>query len=86
VGRTVLWNLLSNPFGGSVFPINSARSSVLGIKAYSRLADVPDQVDLAVTATPAATVPDIIDECTAAGVCGAIVISAGFREVGPSCL
>jgi len=82
VGRTLLWNLISTPFGGTVFPINPKRSSVLGIKAYPSVRDVPDQIDLAVVVTPAGTVPDIIAECTSAGVKGAIIISAGFREVG----
>src|SRR5512135_3439206 len=83
VGRTLLWNLISNPFGGTVFPVNPNRPGVLGIKAYPKIAAVPDQVDLAIVVTPAPTVPGIIGECVDAGVKGAIVISAGFKEVGP---
>ena len=83
VGRTVLWNLIASPFGGTVYPINPKRSSVLGIKAYPNIAAVSERVDLAVVVTPAATVPEIIGQCAAAGVKGAIVISAGFRELGP---
>ena len=82
VGRTLLWNLISNPFGGTVFPVNARRASVLGIKAYPNLATLPEQVDLAVIVTPAATVPVIIAECVAAGIKGAIIISAGFKESG----
>jgi acetyltransferase len=82
VGRTVLWNLISNPFGGTVFPINARRSSVLGIKAYPNLASLPQPVDLAVIVTPAPTVPGLIAECVEAGVKGAIIISAGFKETG----
>ncbi len=82
VGRTLLWNLISNPFGGTVFPINPKRSNVLGIKAYPNIASVPEPVDLAVVATPAQTVPGVIAECAAVGVKGAIIISAGFKEVG----
>src|SRR5512142_1368050 len=82
VGRTLLWNLISNPFGGTVFPINPNRPGVLGIKAYPKIAAVPDQVDLAIVVTPAPTVPGIIGECVDAGVKGAIVISAGFKEIG----
>src|SRR5450432_1858081 len=82
VGRTILWNLISNPFGGTVFPINAKRANVLGIKAYPNLAALPQQVDLAVIVTPAATVPGLITECVAAGVKGAIIISAGFKETG----
>ncbi len=82
VGRTVMWNLISNPFGGTVFPVNPKRTSVLGIKAYPSIAEVPERVDLAVVVTPAPTVPDVIAECAEAGVGGAIIISAGFKEVG----
>jgi acetyltransferase len=82
VGRTILWNLISSPFGGTVFPVNPNRPSVLGIKAYSSITSVPDQIDLAVIVTPAPSVPDLIGACVAAGVRGAIIISAGFRETG----
>jgi len=82
VGRTILWNLLSTPFGGTVYPINPNRPSVLGIRAYKSLAAVPEPVELAVIVTPADTVPAVIAECVEAGVKGAIVISAGFKEHG----
>jgi acetyltransferase len=83
IGRTILWNLLSNPFGGTVFPVNPARDAVLGIKAYPNIAAVPATIDLAIIATPAATVPDLVNECAQNAVKGAIIISAGFKEVGP---
>jgi acetyltransferase len=83
VGRTILWNLISSPFGGTVFPVNLKRSSVLGIRAYPTIADVPEKVDVAVIVTPAPTVPALIRDCVTAGVSSAIVISAGFREIGP---
>ncbi len=82
VGRTILWNLISNPFGGTVFPVNPKRPGVLGIKAYPNIAAVPEPVDLAVIVTPAPTVPGVIKECVNAGVKGAIIISAGFKEIG----
>src|SRR5690348_13812994 len=82
VGRTVMWNLVTNPFGGTVHPVNSKGGNVLGIKACPRVADVEGPVDLAVVVTPAKTVPGVIRECAAAGVGGAIVISAGFKESG----
>ncbi|MBR8840347.1 MAG: bifunctional acetate--CoA ligase family protein/GNAT family N-acetyltransferase [Stigonema ocellatum SAG 48.90 = DSM 106950] len=82
VGRTLLWNLIGNPFGGTVFPVNPKRHSVLGIKAYPSISNLPESVDLAVIATPAPTVPGIIGECVDAGVKGAIILSAGFKESG----
>ena len=83
VGRTLMWNLISNPFGGAVFPINPKRPSVLGVKAYPNIASVPEPVELAVVVTPAQSIPKLIAECVEAGVKGAIVISAGFKETGP---
>ncbi|HJZ98999.1 MAG TPA: acetate--CoA ligase family protein, partial [Candidatus Solibacter sp.] len=83
VGRTLLWNLVTSPFGGTVYPVNPKRSSVLGVKAYPSVSDIPETVDLAVVVTPAPSVPGIIRECGENGVQGAIVISAGFKEIGP---
>jgi acetyltransferase len=82
VGRTVLWNLVSNPFGGAVYPVNKRHNQVLGIRAYSSIARLPETIDLAVIVTPAPTVPGIVKECVAAGVKSAIIISAGFKEAG----
>ena len=82
VGRTLLWNLVSNPFGGTIFPVNPKRDSVLGIEAYDSVSDIEADVDLAVIATPAPTVPGIVEACGEAGIRGLIIVSAGFREVG----
>ena len=82
MGRSVLWNLLSSPFGGTVFPVNAKRPNVLGIKAYPSVRDLPDKVDLVVLTTPADTVPGLIAESVELGIPAAIVISAGFKEHG----
>ena len=82
VGRAVLWSLVSSPFGGTVYPVSEKRTSVLGIKAYRSVGEIPETVDLAVIATPADSVPGVIGQCAAAGVRGVIVISAGFKESG----
>lgn len=82
VGRTLLHNLLATPFGGTIYPVNPKRESVLGIKAYRSLQEIADPVDLAVIVTPAATVPSIVGACADRGVANAIIISAGFRESG----
>ncbi len=83
VGRTLFWNLVTSPFGGTVYPVNPKRPSVLGVKAYASISDIPEPVDLAVIITPPASIPGLIRECGENGVQGAIVISAGFKEVGP---
>jgi len=81
VGRTVLENLLHG-FQGAVYPVNTKHEELLGVKAYKSIRDTPGHVDLAVVATPAATVPQLIGECVDAGVKSAVVISAGFKERG----
>jgi acetyltransferase len=83
VGRTVLWNLVTSPFGGTVYPVNPKRPSVLGVKAYPAISAIPEEIDLAVIVTPPPSIPAIIRECGESGVRGAIVISAGFKEIGP---
>jgi acetyltransferase len=82
VGRTVLENVLHPSFKGKVYAVNSRHAEVCGHKAYPKIGDIPQKIDLAVIATPAPTVPGIIGECVDAGVKSAVVISAGFRERG----
>ncbi|HXF09464.1 MAG TPA: CoA-binding protein, partial [Desulfuromonadaceae bacterium] len=82
VGRTVFQNLGRGGFEGVVYPVNPKRSSVLCVKAYPHISAVPEKVDLAVICTPAPTVPAIISDCVKAGIPGAVIISAGFKEIG----
>jgi acetyltransferase len=82
VGRTILSNLIASPFGGTVYPVNPKRPSVLGIQAHKSISSIPEKVDLAVIVTPPRSIPGIIEECGEAGVPTAVVISAGFKEVG----
>lgn len=84
VAAAIVRNLLASPFGGIVFPVETERPSVLGVKAYPSIAAVPEPVDLAVIASAAPDVPGTIAECVRAGVRAAIVISSGFRETGPA--
>jgi acetyltransferase len=82
VGNILMRNLLENPFGGVVFPINPKRRVVQGVFCYPHLAAVPEKIELAVIATPAATVPGVVRDCVEHGVAAAIIISAGFAELG----
>ncbi len=75
-------NLLENAFGGIVYPINPTRRAVQGVYCYPNLAAVPEKVELAVIATPAATVPGLVRECIEQSVAAAIILSAGFAELG----
>src|SRR6476620_3004586 len=83
VGRTLLWNLVTSPFGGTVYPVNPKRSSVLGVKAYASITAIPEEIDLAVIVTPPPSIPGLIRECGENGVQDAIVISTSFKEIGP---
>lgn len=82
VGRALIENLTQN-FSGRVYPINPKHPTVLGHKTFPSLAALPESPDLALIATPAPTVPEIVAECVAAKVRGAVILSAGFREIGP---
>ena len=82
VGRALVSNLKQTSFSGDIYPVNPNRSSILGVRCYSSISEVADRADLAVIATPARTVPGIVRECVAAGVEGAVIISAGFKEIG----
>jgi acetate---CoA ligase (ADP-forming) len=80
VGGSVLANLRSAGYGGRVVPVNSRGETVQGLPAARSLLEVTEPVDLAVIAVPAPSVLPALKECAAAGVRGAVVISAGFRE------
>ncbi len=82
VGSILMRNLMANPFGGVVYPVNPKRRAIHGVLAYPDLSAVPEVVDLAVIATPAATVPALVKQCVERGIPGAIIISAGFSELG----
>lgn len=82
VGRVVYENLRAAEPSFPIYAVNSRTATVLGRPAYSSIAEVPDDVDLAVITTPAPTVPGLIRECADEGVRGAVIISAGFRETG----
>lgn len=76
-------NLISTPFGGEVFPVNPKRDSVLGIKAFKDLTSIPTKIDLVVIIIPAKFVPAVIKEAVSLNIPAAIIISAGFKEMGP---
>src|SRR5688572_7698756 len=80
VGRALAENLRS--FKGSLHFINPNRPRVLDLPTRASIAEVGEPVDLAVIATKAASVPQIVRDCSAAGVKGAVIISAGFKEIG----
>lgn len=82
VGHFVFDNLVTGGFPGTIYPVNPHAEEVHGVPCYPSLRDLPAVPDLAVIVVPASAVPDVIDDCAAAGVSSAIVISAGFKESG----
>jgi len=82
VGFRLLRNLIGVGYKGVVYPVNPFRPTVQGITAYPNIKRIPRQVDLAMIATPAHTIPQIVEECGTAGVSGVIIVSAGFKEAG----
>jgi acetyltransferase len=83
VGRALCGNLLRTSFGGEVFAVNPKRDSILGLKAWPKVFEIPRPVDLAVIVTPANSVPDLIDDCVKAKIKAVVIVSAGFKETGP---
>ncbi|MBJ7450251.1 MAG: bifunctional acetate--CoA ligase family protein/GNAT family N-acetyltransferase [Parachlamydiales bacterium] len=82
VGRTLMMNLNAH-FKGKIYPINPKRSDVLGHTCYPDLASVNAPIDLVLIATPAKSVPALMQQCNDLRIPAAIVISAGFKELGP---
>jgi acetyltransferase len=84
VGEVLIANMLAAGFKGPLFAVNPKYKEVSGVPCYPSIDRLPQRVDLAVIATPPATVPGTIDECGRAGVRAAVVITAGFSETGPA--
>ncbi len=82
IGAEVFHNLIARGFEGPVYPVNPRASVVQSVVAYPSIGAVPGPVDLALVIVPAAFVLPVLEECGKKGVRGAVVISAGFREVG----
>src|SRR3972149_7150766 len=83
VGYAIMRNLIMNEYQGKLFPVNPKADSVWGIKAYPSVLDIPDSVDLAIIMIPADLVEGVVEEGGKEGVRGLVVITAGFREIGP---
>ncbi|MGD8463329.1 MAG: acetate--CoA ligase family protein [Anaerolineae bacterium] len=82
IGFGVLQNIVQHGYQGAIYPINPNADEVLGLKCYPRVGDVPGSIDLALFAIPSEAVAKVLAECGEKGARGAIVLSAGFREIG----
>jgi acetyl coenzyme A synthetase (ADP forming)-like protein len=83
IGYLLMQCLLQNGFSGTVYPVNPNAESVMSVKSYPSILDVPGAVELAIIAVPAVLVTKVADECGQKGVHAVVVISDGFRERGP---
>ncbi|MCL6416796.1 acetate--CoA ligase family protein [Aestuariirhabdus sp. Z084] len=81
-GYNAIARLLADGFSGDIYPVNPKLTELRGLTCYANIRDVPFAADLALICTPAATVPDIIEQCGQAGVKGAVVLASGFSETG----
>ncbi|MCW4045770.1 MAG: bifunctional acetate--CoA ligase family protein/GNAT family N-acetyltransferase [Candidatus Bathyarchaeota archaeon] len=82
VGYAIVKNFTQLGYAGKVYFVNMRKPEILGVTTYPTVAQIPEPVDLAMIATPAKTVPDIVEQCGKVGVKGAIIVSAGFKETG----
>jgi acetyltransferase len=82
VGCAIVKNFTELGYAGKVYLVNIRKTEILGVKTYQKMKRIPEVVDLAMIATPAKTVPAVMEECGRAGVKGAIIVSAGFKETG----
>ncbi len=81
-GFIIFHNLIAGGYEGRIYPVNPREETVIGLKAYKSVIDIPDEVDLAIFTIPAAALPGAIEECVKKKVRAGVVISAGFSELG----
>ncbi|WP_265945709.1 bifunctional acetyl coenzyme A synthetase (ADP forming), alpha domain/GNAT family N-acetyltransferase [Dechloromonas sp. A34] len=84
VGAVILGNLLAGGYKGRIFPVNPRHAAVLGQPCWPSIEEVGSRVDLAIIATPARSIPEIMAQCGRAGVRNAIIVATGFSETGNS--
>jgi len=82
VGYFVLDSLVNHDYPGRVYPINPTRDEIMGVRCYPSLADVPDQLDVAVVVVGLRGVPQLIEECAALGIHNMVIVAGGGKELG----
>ena len=83
-GCTIVQNLIAAGFEGALYPINPKRGTMHGLTAYASVTDLDGPIDLAIIGVPATSVPRVMDDCARKGVKGAVIVTAGFAEIGES--
>jgi acetyltransferase len=82
-GYQAVKTLLSDKYEGRIYLVNPRGGSVLGRTCYKSVLEIDDTIDVALITTPAKLIPSIIEECSKKGVAGAVIIAAGYGEIGP---
>lgn len=83
IGHDILNNIVQYNYGGAVYAINPRAEEILGRKAYPDLTSVPSKIDLAVVAVPPAAVMGVVEQCGKKRIDSVVIITAGFKEIGP---
>lgn len=81
-GYQTIRTLLDERYEGNIYPVNPKENSILGFKCYKNVTDIKDPVDMALIATPARTIPFILEDCGKKEVSGAVILAGGFGELG----
>ncbi len=82
IGNIIFRNILNGGFTGTLYPVNPEAISINGVKAYSKISELPEKIDLAVVSVPAEKVIPAVEEAIKAGTKGFVIVSAGFAEIG----
>ncbi|MBC8439185.1 MAG: acetate--CoA ligase family protein [Deltaproteobacteria bacterium] len=82
VGHDIFANILFGGFTGTLYPVNPKAKSVLSVKCYTSIANIPDPIDLGMIILPPKAALNAVKDCIAKGVKGIVIVSAGFKEVG----
>lgn len=82
VGHDIFANILRGGYTGTLYPVNPKARSILSVKAYPTISDIPDPVDLAIIILPPGASLTAVEESIRKGIKGIVIVSAGFREVG----
>jgi len=83
VGHDLFRNILLSGYTGTLYPVNPKAASIAGVHAYTNIGEIPDEIDLALIMVPPTVVPQVLEDCGNKGVRGAVIVTAGFKEIGP---
>ncbi len=83
-GFQTIRTLLDEKYEGRIYPVNPKEKSILGFKCYQNISDIQEPVDMALIATPAKTIPAVLEDCGKKGIQGAVILAGGFGEMGPA--